>query len=167
MQKEKIITNILDEIKNSLNKNLTNDIFNCKVLPEFLTNIKVSEVMHKNEELPLCSCSSNLFEILEEMTNKKFGCAIIVDDDKKIYGIFTDGDIRRKLLSGNNILSIPMDNLINKNPKTIQYDISLLEAIKVMEEYKIQQIIIIDNNRKPVGIINFHDLFNLVLKGNI
>lgn len=166
MQKEKIITNILNDVKNSLDRNLTDDIFTYKVLPEFLTNTKVSEIMHKQEELPLCPRSANLFEILGEMTNKKFGCAIIVDDDKKIYGIFTDGDIRRKLLSGNNVLSIPMDNLINKTPKTIQNDVSLLEAIKVMEEYKIQQIIISDNNI-PVGIINFHDLFNLVLKGNV
>ena len=89
------------------------------------------------------------------MTAKTFGCVGIVDDDGKLAGIITDGDLRRHM--GDGLLSAKVDIVMTKNPKTVSADQLVSEAIELLNSSKIMAVIVVDAG-KPIGIIHMHDL---------
>ncbi len=121
--------------------------------------LKVSELMHTSSELPIVKKDASMMEILDVMGRRvRFGCVGVVDENGKICGIFTDGDIRRRLHEGVNIMSKTAEEVMSKSPKTITLNTLASEALLKLNENKIQTMFIVDNDEKPVGIISFHDL---------
>ncbi len=119
--------------------------------------LKVSDLMHTENELPLLPESVSIQEALIEMTSKRLGCVGFTNDEKELTGILTDGDLRRILTA--NTLNKEVKNLMTKNPKTITPDALATEAIKIMNEKKITNLFVLDE-KKPIGVIHIHDCLN-------
>ncbi len=117
---------------------------------------KVSDLMHKGNELPLVRENTPMQEALLEMTSKMLGCVGIVDAENRLQGIITDGDLRRSLSS--DMLTKTAADVMTKNPKTTTPDILAAEAVKVMNNTGkgITQLFVIEEG-KPIGIIHLHD----------
>lgn len=118
---------------------------------------RVSDLMHKDAEMPILEEHSNMQQVLLEMTSKRLGCVGFVNADGIFTGMLTDGDLRRCLSP--EILDKKAIDLMTKNPKTITKDTMAAEAMKIMHDKKITNIFVIEDN-KPIGVIHIHDLLN-------
>ena len=117
---------------------------------------KVSDLMHKGDEMPLVSSDTSMQEALLVMTSKMLGCVGITDKTGRLEGIITDGDLRRCM--SQNMLTKKVSDVMTRNPKTIAPDVLAVEALNTMNNTGkgITQLFVIDND-KPVGIIHIHD----------
>lgn len=115
---------------------------------------KVSDLMHKDEEVPLVNENASMQEALLVMTSKMLGCVGIIDKSGKLLGIITDGDLRRCL--SDNMFSKKATDLMTVNPKTTVPDILAAEALSLMNEKKITQLFVLKDSQ-PIGVIHLHD----------
>ena len=120
--------------------------------------IKVKDIMHTGEELPIVLEKAGFKDMIVEMTSKRFGMAIIVDDSGKMAGIFTDGDLRRTLEAHKNLFEKKAGEIATRNPKTVGGDELAATAVAIMEDYNITGLVITDESDNPIGIIHLHDL---------
>ena len=120
--------------------------------------LKVKDVMHSGRRIPEVTQGTKISEALLEMTHKGLGMTSIVDEDRKVVGIFTDGDLRRALDKGVNLRLTDIDDVMTSHCKTISPDILAAEALKIMDDRKINALICVDDNDQPIGAINMHDL---------
>lgn len=116
---------------------------------------KVSDLMHKGNEIPLVHQEATMQEAMLEMTSKMLGCVGIVNKNNDLLGIITDGDLRR-LISTQDLLSQKASELMVKSPKSITKDALAAEAVAIMNDKKIGQLFVIDDG-KAVGVIHLHD----------
>ena len=114
-----------------------------------------SDLMHTGDELPLKPLGTTMSDALVEMSAKGFGCVAIVDARGQIAGIITDGDLRRQMRP--DLMSATVDEVMTRNPKTIDRDSLASEALELLNSSKITTLIVTDAG-KPVGIIHLHDL---------
>jgi len=121
--------------------------------------LRVSDVMRSDSEIPAVLSDVNLRDGLMEMTQKGLGMTAIVDNDHKILGIFTDGDLRRALDDGADVHKTKMSEVMHTNCRTTTADILAAEAINILEENKITSLLVADDDRRLVGALNIHDLF--------
>ncbi len=117
---------------------------------------KVSDLMHKGDEVPLVGMNTSMQEALLVMTSKMLGCVGVIDSAGNLQGIITDGDLRRCLSP--DVLSKKVSEVMTHNPKTISPDVLAVEALNTMNNTGkgITQLFVIENN-KPIGIIHIHD----------
>ena len=121
--------------------------------------LKVSAIMHTGAEVPLLPETAGMHEVFDVMGRKvRFGCVGALDKDGKLVGIFTDGDIRRRLAEGVDIMGRSLGDLMGRAPKTISPDTLATAATLQMNEKKIQVFFVVDADERPVGILSFHDL---------
>ena len=120
--------------------------------------LKVENVMHAGERLPLVSRGTSLRDALLEMTRKGLGMTVIVEADGKLAGIFTDGDLRRTLDKGIDVRDASIDQVMTLHGKTARAEMLAAEALKIMEDHKINALVVVDDEDKPVGALNMHDL---------
>src|ERR1700688_166539 len=113
------------------------------------------DLMHSGDAVPLKPLGTKMSDALVEMTAKGFGCVGIVDGRRQIAGIVTDGDLRRQMRP--DLMTALVDEVMTKNPKTIDRDTLAGEALELLNSSKITTLIVTDANR-PVGIIHLHDL---------
>jgi arabinose-5-phosphate isomerase len=121
--------------------------------------LRVSDVMRSDNEIPAVLSDVNLRDGLMEMTQKGLGMTAIVDNDHKILGIFTDGDLRRALDEGADVHKTKMSEVMHTNCRTTTADILAAEAVNILEENKITSLLVADDDRRLVGALNIHDLF--------
>ena len=121
--------------------------------------LRVSDVMRKGGDVPAVGADVALRDGLMEMTEKGLGMTAIIDDDKRILGIFTDGDLRRALDDGADIHSTRMRDVMHTNCKTTSAEILAAEAVNVLEENKITSLLVADADERLIGALNIHDLF--------
>ena len=119
---------------------------------------RVDEIMHTGNALPLSKENEKMTKALLTMTKKSFGCVGVVNNNKKLIGIITDGDLRRNM--NDNLFNLKALNLMTKNPSTGNKDMLVGEALNLMNNKKITSLFICEKN-KPVGIIHIHDLLRL------
>ncbi|UYM14509.1 KpsF/GutQ family sugar-phosphate isomerase [Endozoicomonas euniceicola] len=120
--------------------------------------LKVKDVMHSGRRIPEVAQGTKISEALLEMTHKGLGMTSIVDKKRKVVGIFTDGDLRRALDKGVNLRQTDIDDVMTSHCKTISPDILAAEALKIMDDRKINALICVDTDNQPVGAVNMHDL---------
>lgn len=123
--------------------------------------VKVKNLMIEGGLIPFCKPENRLIDVLVELSNKKAGCVLVVDQDKKFLGIFTDGDLRRALQkSGSEILQTRISELMTKSARFIGPEVLAWEALKIMESQKspIMVLPVLDDNFKVVGILKLHDI---------
>ena len=121
--------------------------------------VRVSDVMHQGTDLPSVGIDSSLADALLEMSEKGLGMTAIVDANRQIVGIFTDGDLRRVLAAGVDLRSARIADLMKPNPKIIDADKLAAEAVKQLETLRINGMLVVDADNKLVGAFNMHDLF--------
>lgn len=121
--------------------------------------LHVEDIMHSGENIPLVSITATLSEALLEMTKKGLGMTGIIDEEGKMVGIFTDGDLRRVLDHGEvNVHETNITDVMTRNCKTTQAHQLAAETLRMMEKFKINSLLVVDNDNKPVGAMNMHDL---------
>jgi arabinose-5-phosphate isomerase len=119
--------------------------------------VKVSDLMHSGDALPVVDETCTLREALLMITAKKLGLTTVVDGAGRLVGIFTDGDLRRTLEGHADPLSRPVAEFMGKHPRTIAADALAALAVARMEERSITSLVIVDGQHAPVGVIHLHD----------
>jgi arabinose-5-phosphate isomerase len=121
--------------------------------------LKIADVMHTGDAVPVVRPDATLAEALIEMSHKGLGMTAIVGDDARLQGVFTDGDLRRMLDDhGVDLRTTPVKGAMSHNPKVIGPDKLAAEAAQLMETYKIHALLVVDDARHVVGALNIHDL---------
>jgi arabinose-5-phosphate isomerase len=123
--------------------------------------LKVADLMLKDGEIPLCRPGDALIDVLHELSTKKCGCLLVVDEKRELKGIFTDGDLRRAIeLNGPNALQMPLSRLMTSAPKSIAPGLLAFEAVKQMEEDPTRLITVLPvlEKERVVGLIRMHDI---------
>jgi len=118
----------------------------------------VEDIMLKGDSLPLVSVHSLLKEVLYEISEKRMGMAIIIDGKKNLEGIFTDGDLRRILETNSINFDSKISRFMKKNPLTIEPDKNISDAISLLNAKKINQLVVLNKNKKVIGALSIHTL---------
>jgi len=113
------------------------------------------DLMHSGDAVPLKPLGTKMSDALVEMSSKGFGCVGITDGNGHVVGIVTDGDLRRHMRA--DLMTVLVDEVMTKNPKTISRDLLAGEALEILNSSKITALLVTDA-RKPVGIVHLHDL---------
>ena len=116
--------------------------------------LKVADLMHRGEEVPLVGGDTAMADALLVMTNKRFGCVAIVDGDGVLQGVITDGDLRRHMSPG--LLDLRAAEVMTRAPRTIGADALASEAVGLMNSNTITNLFVVEDGR-PVGILHIHD----------
>ena len=120
---------------------------------------KISDLMLSDKDkLPIAHENDTFLETVDLISKKKLGMAIIVNDDNKLTGILTDGDIRRILLRYPDISILRNHQVMTRNPKTIAKDVLAVKALALMEAHSITSLAVCTKDMTPEGIIHIHDL---------
>ncbi|WP_255561289.1 KpsF/GutQ family sugar-phosphate isomerase, partial [Polynucleobacter sp. Fuers-14] len=119
----------------------------------------VSEVMRSLADTPKISIDASLQDALLEMTSKRMGMVVILDANKKVFGILTDGDLRRLLEKTTDLGGIKLKSATTADPRTIPAELLAEEAIEMMEKHRINHLVVTDNQGHLLGALNLHDLF--------
>jgi len=119
----------------------------------------VRDVMRAGADLPQVDESASLATAIREMTRGGLGMTAIVDARQRVAGIFTDGDLRRALSNGVEFKNIAIGSVMTRNPRTIGPDKLAAEAVQIMEQYKVNQLLVVDAEQRLIGALNMHDLF--------
>ena len=120
--------------------------------------IHVSDIMHTDEQLPTVGPQATLSKTLLEMTSKGMGLTAIVDSEQHVLGIYTDGDLRRTLDKNIDVHTAIIDDVMTRNCVTIDQNKLAAEALKIMQDKKINGALVTNENNQLVGAINMHDL---------
>jgi arabinose-5-phosphate isomerase len=122
--------------------------------------LKVADIMHKGEEIPLVKDSALLKDAIIEMNFKRLGLTGVIDENMRLCGIVVDGDLRRALTDSVNIIDKPVKDVMTKNPKIILKDALAASALQKMEELKITSLFAVEseNDNRPAGVIHIHDI---------
>ncbi len=123
--------------------------------------LKANDLMLKDSALPLCHPGDRLIEVLHELSSKRCGCLLVTDREKKLLGIFTDGDLRRALQAkGGSALELHLQELMSPYPKTISPDLLALDALRCMEEdpARLMTVLPVLEQGSVVGLLRMHDI---------
>jgi len=117
--------------------------------------LKVSDI-YPNNAAPKVSPSDDIKKVILEISSKRLGAAAVIDTNK-LVGVITDGDLRRMLMDKKNIDGVSAKDIMNKNPKRVDKNMMAVDALNVMKQHNISQLIVTDKNRF-VGFVHLHDL---------
>jgi len=120
----------------------------------------VRDVMRGGERIPAVGLNASLAEAVLEISRKGLGMTAIVDDARSVLGIYTDGDLRRTLEKNVDFKSTPISDVMSMHPRCIGPDALAAEAVQMMEQYNISQMLVVDAESKLVGALNMHDLLH-------
>jgi len=120
--------------------------------------LRLSDIMHSDERLPIVRTDAKIKDALVEMSLKGLGMTAVVDNNEQLQGLFTDGDLRRILDERIDIHQDTIESVMTTNPTVAHQDMLAAEGLKIMEDKKINGLIIVDDNSTPIGAMNMHDL---------
>ncbi len=121
--------------------------------------LHIADIMHTGDQIPRVSADATLSDALVEMTRKGLGMTAVADPDMTLRGVFTDGDLRRMLDDAQiDLRNTGVAEVMTIDPKTIASDKLAVEAAKLMEDFKIHALLVVDGDQRVVGALNIHDL---------
>ena len=120
--------------------------------------LRLSDIMHQGEQVPIVTRQATIKDALLEISKKGLGMTTIVNADGSLAGIFTDGDLRRILDQRLDIHTMAIEQVMTVNCITAKADMLAAEALNIMQQKKINGLIVLDDQRQPVGALNMHDL---------
>jgi arabinose-5-phosphate isomerase len=121
--------------------------------------IKVKDLMHIGDSLPAVQLDTPMSKAVIEMSSKRLGLTVVLDNNGRIAGIVTDGDVRRGLEKwGGKLFELTTGKVMTKNPKTVSEEELAAKALSIMQSYSITALVVSDNDGKPIGIIHLHDI---------
>lgn len=125
--------------------------------------LRVVDLMHKGDELPLVRETTVMHDVIYEMSKKGFGIAAVVDDAGALQGVISDGDLRRLIEHDEQIVRKTAGDSMKRNPITIEPSELASAALQIMEQRKITSLFVVDERTRVEGIIHIHDLWGLEL----
>lgn len=130
-------------------------------------NLEIDDLMFTEDRMPVVSEDTDLEKVILEITSKRFGSTCVVDVNHELVGIITDGDIRRLLeqKGKNDIWAFKAHDLMNRNPKTIRAGELASTAMKILKDFSIMQIVVVNDKNIPIGILHLHDLLDAGIPG--
>jgi arabinose-5-phosphate isomerase len=121
--------------------------------------ITVQDLMHKGDAMPKVSIGTPMSKAVIEMSSKRLGHAIVLDNNDRVVGIISDGDVRRGLGRwAEKLFELAAEEVMSRNPKTISEEDLAAKALSIMEKYSITALIVSDGDRRAIGIIHLHDI---------
>jgi arabinose-5-phosphate isomerase len=121
--------------------------------------VHVADVMRKGADVARVRSGTGAQQAVAEMTRGRLGMTAVVDEEDRVRGIFTDGDLRRALEKGAYADATSVDRLMSAGPRTIRPEALAVEAVQIMEKHKVNQLLVVDERGALVGALNMHDLF--------
>jgi arabinose-5-phosphate isomerase len=118
------------------------------------------DAMRAGDAMPRVALNATLREALSEIVTKRVGMTTVLAEDGKLAGVLTDGDLKRILLRQADPLDLPIDRLMNRRPRTIASDLTLAEAVRVMEDNEpgpITSLVVVAEDGRPIGVLHLHD----------
>ena len=113
----------------------------------------------QGHEIPKTLNTASIKDALFEITAKRLGMTVVVDENEHVLGIFTDGDLRRLLEKSSSLEGVALTFAMTKNPRTISAQALAAEAVEMMERFRISQLVVTDEQGRLIGALNMHDLF--------
>jgi arabinose-5-phosphate isomerase len=124
----------------------------------------VRDLMHTGDALPAVAAATPMTQVIYEMSRKKLGVTTVLDDDARLIGIISDGDLRRLLEGrGPNALTLNAGDAMNPRPQTIAPDEFAARGLAIMEEGRITSLVVTNGKQRALGILHLHDLWGLEL----
>ena len=121
--------------------------------------LHITDVMHAGDEVPRVGPAASISEALVEMSRKRLGMTAVVDDEDRLLGLYTDGDLRRSLDDAAvDLRNTRIETVMTRAPRTIDADALAAEAAQLMETHKINALLVLDARQRVVGALNIHDL---------
>jgi arabinose-5-phosphate isomerase len=121
--------------------------------------LKVQDLMHSGEALPIVRSDASMSDAILEMTSKKLGCTAVMDENGLLVGIITDGDLRRQLqIRNSSFLNLRADECMTAQPKTAHPSDLAAATLNLMEQHQITMLPVVDESNHPVGMLHMHDL---------
>jgi len=120
--------------------------------------LRVADIMRKEERAPLVPGEATVQEALVAMTHARAGCACVVNPDRSLAGIFTDGDFRRHTQQDAGLLSKPVRSVMTERPVVIGHQALAAEALRVFQEHSIDDLVVVDDHLHVVGLLDIQDL---------
>jgi len=124
---------------------------------KLLTHVR--DVMRAGAEAPRVPETATLSDAILEMTRSRMGITSVINADEHVVGIFTDGDLRRTLQKGVPVEGTLVSSVMSRGPRTITGEKLAVEAVQIMEEHKVNQLLVVDEQQRLIGALNMHDLF--------
>lgn len=128
--------------------------------------LQVDELMMTGDAVPRVGTDVLLREAIMEITTKRLGCTLVIHSDGSLAGLITDGDLRRLLQKTSDISAIKAADVMTRKPKTVKQGTLAVVALQEMESYNITQIVVMNENNLPVGVVHLHDLVKAGLAGD-
>lgn len=126
--------------------------------------VKVDDLL-KKDNLPTVSRETKLKDAIVVMSEGRLGSVIIIDENRTVFGVLSDGDLRRALMNENFSINCNVEDIATLNPKTLKNkDLLASDALQIIENYKIQLLIVTDENNKLIGLLHIHDLIEAGIK---
>jgi arabinose-5-phosphate isomerase len=121
----------------------------------------VAQVMVGGDAAPRVLASTAMPDVIHEMSSKRLGMTCIVAADGTLQGVFTDGDLRRLMMTRppNAVLALTAGEAMSPNALTISRDVLAVEALRVMETHKITSVVVVNDARVVEGVVHLHDLW--------
>ncbi|MGK6311933.1 KpsF/GutQ family sugar-phosphate isomerase [Neorhizobium sp. DT-125] len=119
----------------------------------------VSDLMHTGDRIPLVEKGTPLPVAVMTLSEKRFGCVGVLDEEGRLCGIVTDGDLARGL--NLNLGEMIVDDIMTQNPKTVGKETLATAAMAVLNKHNISALMVVDGDRRPIGIVHFHDLLRI------
>jgi arabinose-5-phosphate isomerase len=125
--------------------------------------MRVEALMHCGKHCPIVRTDTRMRDVIYEMSSKGLGMTCVVDDDDTLLGIITDGDLRRRMERGTEILDLTAGDMMTRHPITVAPDTLAAEALNIMEQRKITAIVVADIGQpgRVAGVVQIHDLWRL------
>jgi arabinose-5-phosphate isomerase len=121
--------------------------------------LHVADVMRKGAELPAVQSGAPGLAAIAEISRGRIGMTAVLDAERRVQGIFTDGDLRRALEKGVDFATVKVDEVMTRAPRTLSAQALAVEAVQLMEAHKINQLLVVDERGALLGALNMHDLF--------
>ena len=121
--------------------------------------LHIADIMHSGDSVPRVGADASVSEALVEMSRKRLGMTAVVDENDRLLGLYTDGDLRRTLDDDRlDLRNTRIVEVMTRSPKTIGSDAMAVEAAQLMEAHKISGLLVVDAEGRVVGALNIHDL---------
>ena len=119
----------------------------------------VENAMHGGEAAPVVQVTTPMPDVFHEMSSKRLGMTCVVDAERRLVGVFTDGDLRRLMMRRPDVLGLTAGQVMTERPLTIHRRLLAVEALKIMETHKITSVVVVDDARRVEGVVHLHDLW--------
>jgi arabinose-5-phosphate isomerase len=119
----------------------------------------VADIMHTGDRVPLVRRGTSVPEAISTLSRKHFGCVGIMEDDGRLCGIVTEGDLARNLTR--NLSELLVDDIMTRTPKTVKPTVLATAALAKLNQHSIGALIVVDDDKRPIGLVHFHDLLRI------